>query len=609
MKKYNTKKRYQKKTRKLYKSIRKTKRRINHKKYYGGTLIDEATQIKYRDSFRTMFIEKLDNLKTAIETHNPEKIEQAFNKFKNGFTSQKMGINLRILATTDTFQTIDKKQTYNKDSSDIALFPCLVIIYENILDTKIRKKLTEAFVKNGGNINLKSTKGNLTALADAIKLRDKSLIQLLRNKDIAASDETLTEEQKVEMESILTEPVIAPVIEEPPSIESSPEIIEEEEIPTTKLIIPTQLPPESGYPIDIEPEFWLPLFGVNNMIILRDKLRSMMESDRGIPMDETDRTKISDIWSVCKILQRLIPTYFVPTKIEVKQKYGTTIYENPTDFYQNNILLCAALLVFGIISYKMKFQDYELIFKGGKAIQLVLSSILGIDKYKSEDIDVLLMTKKDIEYNEINIKNLSGHIAYLIKWFLTTTSPNISILPPNPANPRANPFIFKVSYLRTDRQFSPISDIDFRDIPQNIKSYFERPIDFQFTISELQERVLFKCPDIGSLLDEKLYYYSKYSIFKDLLTKGQPITEPGYETVTISLCDYLLTKFKRAIITLNNGLQIRRNSEILASQLDSENLNPIQIKNIVNRLKRLNITDPNIQNLIIKGLQEGVTTR
>lgn len=109
MNKYNTKKRYNKKNRKLSKSIRKTKRHINHKKYYGGVLIDEATQIQYRDLFRAMFIQQLNNLKTAIETQNSEKIKQSLNEFKKGFTSQKMGINLRILATTDTFQPIDKK--------------------------------------------------------------------------------------------------------------------------------------------------------------------------------------------------------------------------------------------------------------------------------------------------------------------------------------------------------------------------------------------------------------------------------------------------------------------------------------------------------------------
>ena len=589
MNKYNTKKRYKKKNRKLSKSIRKTKRHINHKKYYGGVLIDEATQIQYRDLFRAMFIQQLNNLKTAIETQNSEKIKQALNEFKKGFTSQKMGINLRILATTDTFQPIDKKKSYNKDSINIALFPCLVIIYENILNTKIRKKLTEAFVKNGGNINLKSSKGNLTALADAIKLRDKSLIQLLRNKDIAASDETLTEEQKLEMKSILTDPVIEPVIE--PAQE-----ITEEELPTTKLVIETELPTESGYPIDIEPEFWLPLFGVNNMFSLREKIRSMMANDIGIRMDGI---KISDIWSVCKIIQNLIPTYFVPTEIKPYKPhgdFGPLFFESPTDFSQYNIFLCASLLIFGVISHKMKYQDYELIFKGGKAIQLVLSQMPGI-VYESEDIDVLTMPKQGIEYNQINIQNLSGHIAYLIKWFLTINTQVISVMAPNPTNKRANPFIYKISYIKQSRGFKAISDIDFRDIPETIKIYFERSVDYQFKISELQQTISFKCPDIGSLLDEKIYYYIKYTTFKDLLTKRQQITEPGYEMLSVDECNRLLDKFKRAIINLNKGLQLTRNPELTPSQLEFK-----EIKFLINRLKKFIITGPNIERIIIQSL-------
>ena len=625
MHKYNTKKRCKKKSRKLSKSIRKTKRHINRKKYYGGVLIDEATQIQYRDSFRTMFIQQLNNLKTAIKTQNPEKIKQALNKFKNGFTSQKMGINIRILATTDTFQSIDKTQLYNIDSANIALFPCLVIIYENILDTKIRKKLTEAFVKNGGNINLKSSKGNLTALADAIKLRDKSLIQLLRNKDIAASDETLTEEQKLEMKSILIDPVIDPVIEpvidpvidpvinpviepvidpviepviEPvidTVIEQPPEVIEEE-LPTTKLIIDTELPTESGYPIDIEPEFWLPLFGVNNMFSLREKIRSMMANDIGIRMNGI---KITDIWSVCKIIQKLIPTYFVPTEnkpYKPQGDFGPLFSESPTDFSQYNIFLCASLLIFGVISHKMKYQDYELIFKGGKAIQLVLSQMPGI-VYESEDIDVLIMPKQGIEYNQINIKNLSGHIAYLIKWFLTINTPVISVMTPNPTNKRANPFIYKLSYIKQARGFKAMSDIDFRDIPETIKIYFERSVDYQFKILELQQTISFKCPDIGSLLDEKIYYYIKYTTFKDLLTKHEQIIEPGYEMLSVDECNRLLDKFKRAIINLNKGLQLTRNPELTSSQLESK-----EIKFLINRLKKFNITRPNIERIIIKNL-------
>ena len=48
-------------------------------------------------------------------------------------------------------------------------------------------------------------------------------------------------------------------------------------------------------------------------------------------------------------------------------------------------------------------------------------------------------------------------------------------------------------------------------------------------------------------MSEKLFYYAKYFKLKDLLEKKQPIK---YSNLTIEDCDYLLMKFKRAILKL-----------------------------------------------------------
>lgn len=592
---------------KSFKNHTKTKKRSKY--HLGGTIIDEAVQIKNRDNFRNMFIPNLNKLKKAINTNDTNKIDKCINDFKNGFKNQKMGINLRILATLDTFQPIDKTKYSLTDSSNIALLPCLVILYENILDTKIRKKLTEAFVKNGGNINLTSNKGNISALSDAIKLKDRSLIQLLKNKDIGASEETLTEDQVLEMNAILNKNVMdnTGVIEEPIVVEepiiSEPVIEEPSIIDTTisniKLNIPYDLPPVTGYASDVEPEFWLPLFGNNNMFALRENIQSMIINDFNIPMDIT---KTTDIWSICKILQRIIPTYYVPNENKKYQLYGPLgpiFMDSPTDFKQYNIALCSSLILFGIISHKMKNQDYELIFKGGKAIQLVLSQISGIDVYESEDIDVLVMPNKSIDYNETNVKNLSAHIAYLIQWFLTITTPisiKISVLAPNPDNKKANPFIYKLSYSKQSGGFKPISDIDFREIPKSVKSFFERSVDYQFNISELEQKITFKCPDIGSLLNEKIYYYTKYMTFKNLLTNNQKITESGYENIDIEECNRILNKFKRAITNLNKGLQVNRYTDLSLPKLENK-----EITYLIKQFKQLGVNNNNIK-IIIRDL-------
>ena len=113
-----------KKSYKFLKSQRKTKKRINHKYYLGGALIDEAVQIQNRDSFRAMFIPSIAKLKNAINDNNSAKIDKSISEIKNGFKNQKMGINLRILANIDTFQPIDKINYSLEESPNIALLPC-----------------------------------------------------------------------------------------------------------------------------------------------------------------------------------------------------------------------------------------------------------------------------------------------------------------------------------------------------------------------------------------------------------------------------------------------------------------------------------------------------
>jgi hypothetical protein len=255
-------------------------------------------------------------------------------------------------------------------------------------------------------------------------------------------------------------------------------------------------------------------------------------------------------------------------------------------------------------------QDYKLIFKGGKAIQLVLAGMPESSTYKSEDIDVLIMPDSNLPYNETDVKNLSGHLAYLIRWFLNTpeTQYSVSVQAPNPENKRANPFIFKLSYLKVTKKpdykrqimvddFRQFSDIDFKETPSNIKPFFERAIDFKFFISELNENILFRCPNIGSLLDEKIYYYTKYFQFKKQLEERKPITEEGYESLTAIDCERFLDKFKKAIIAMNKGLQKQRFPGILPDELLEKERNSIKT-----RLTKLGVTDDLIKNSIVEKL-------
>ena len=579
------------KTKKNLKKTRTNKRNKKTRRLRGGGEKEKKEQL-IKDNFRNMFMNSFKKLQYAVKAGNMERVKEVTEIFKNGFKSNQIGINTLIPITTNSIPI--NKYDYNQSVTPlIAFVPSLVVIFDNIDDFITRKAFINNFILNKGNINLLSYTNNISALSAAIKLQDKELVKYLLEK--GADVKLLTEEQKAVMENLIKDEEVEAIIEPPPPK------------PIVKLTIPTELPSDSGYNPEVEPEFWKPIFEESEMLSIRSKINEMMNSDGNIPITNKE---VSELWSVCKINQSIIPTYFTPTKNEPYDSFGTFMMDQDIDFSHYNIVLCAALIVFGIISNKMIGQDYKVIFKGGKAIQLVLAGMPETSAYKTEDIDVLIMPDTNVAYVESIVKNLSGHLAYLIRWFLNTpeTQYKVSVQAPNPSNTRANPFIFKLSYLKIKQKqdfrkqimvddFKQFSDIDFKETPTNIKPYFERSIDFKFFISELNENVLFRCPNIGSLLDEKIYYYAKYFQFKKQLEERKPITEEEYETLTIIDCDRFLDKFKKAIIAMNKGLQKQRFPGILPDELLEKERNSIKT-----RLSKLGITDELIKNSIVEKL-------
>jgi hypothetical protein len=579
-------------TKKYKKSIsKKNLRQTKTRKLRGGGDKEQKEKI-VKDSFRNMFMKAFKKLQDSVKSGDSKKLQDATESFNNGFKSNQIGINTLIPVTNNTIPV--NKYKYTEDTTPIIAFvPLLVVIFDNIDDIMTRKILIKSFIQNKGNINLQSYTKNISALSSAIKLQDKELVKFLLEN--GADIKNLTDEQNQIMENLIKEEEIQEIIEKLP------------EKPIIKLTIPTDLPSDSGYNPGIEPEFWKPIFGENEMITIRQKINEMMNSDGNIPINNKE---VTELWSVCKINQAMIPTYFTPTKNEPYESFGYFIGDQDVDFSHFNIVLCAALIVFGVISQKMIGQDYKLIFKGGKAIQLELAGTPETASYKTEDIDVLILPNTDIPYNELNVKNLSGHLAYLVRWFLNTpeTQYKVSVQAPNPENTRANPFIFKLSYVKVIQKrdyrkkimvddFKQFSDIDFKDIPQNIKLFFEKSKEYKFYINEINQNVLFRCPNIGSLLDEKIYYYSKYTEFKNLLEERKPITEEGYENLTYIDCDRFLEKFKRAILAMNKGLQKQRFAGILPDELLIK-----ERSSITNRLDKLGVKDDNTKEKVLQSL-------
>ena len=538
---------------KKYKKGKQRKNGINKKtKKQRGAGQKEREERVIKDKFVKMFLNAYNKLMTAIKSENKRQIKVAIDSFNNGFESNRAGINTLIPITNNMIPII--KENATSSSPVIGFVSPLVIFFSHIDDLNIIKVLTNIFLNNSGNINLKSFHRDITPLSTAIKLNNKPLVVFLINH--GADIGVLTEEQTIEMNNLLREEVS--------------EVSEVSEVVNVnKLELPFMLPDINGYNSNVEPDFWKPIFHNGEMIHIREIISRMMISDANIPIVDK---KSSDLWSVCKINQRIIPTYNIETTNNPYiNSLDITIFEQDIDFSHYNITLCASLLIFGLISQKMLGQDYSIIFKGGKAIQLELAHMNESSLYESEDIDIILIPNADIIYDENKIKNLAGHIAYLVKWFINNPENKfaVSVQAPNPENIRVNPFIFKLSYVKVYQRrdnrlqrmvddFRPISDIDFKEMPQNIKELFGRTNDYKFYIPELEQNILFKCPNTGSLLDDKIYYYIKYIQFKQLLEQNKPVVEPEFERITIPECIRILDKFKRAILALNHSLQKKR---------------------------------------------------
>ena len=293
---------------------------------------------------------------------------------------------------------------------------------------------------------------------------------------------------------------------------------------------------------DIDPAFWEklllfwgPIFKRTELMELKERLHAMIAEDTKIKLQDHG---LPQVWSVCEIVKDIFPGYFVPLKNdEIKLKYGR-IREREEDFSTYQIICCSTMMLYGIIASRllMHDQDYQLLFKGGKAIQMGLKT-----EYESEDIDVII--DPIYAYDRVMVDNISGHLALLIRWLLPFYT---TVLPPG-----KNPDVYKVSFIKSDHSFKAFSDIDCKEIDPK-DSYFR---DYDVThryIHALQEDVRFKRPLLEKILEEKLFYYGEY---KKKLAQIKPGVNAKAEEDT---CIHFMKKFKRAIEAIAPGIDVER---------------------------------------------------
>ena len=588
-------------------------------------------EVRGRDNFRKMFNEMFGIIYNSQEENNVAAYEKGIIDFigtkttKGALERYKNSINTLIPITTNYMPF--EKEGYRQDTTPLIGFvPFMsIMIYHLKNENDIIRMLTQ-FRRNSGNINLTSTKDNITALSTAVELGKMNVINdlLLYRK---ADRNTLSEANNALLSELLTkqEEALAVARQQEQQLAVSrqqeelalavsrqkeqslqPSADQEQQLAVGRpgrlpLDYKIPIPNSTGYPDDPDnptiPEFWKPIFNKSEteLLDLRTRIKDIMTQDDSIEMVGN---KIKDIWTICKIVQTKIPTYYVPITNGVYTQ-GRLIDDLNIDFTHYNMMLCACLIIYGILSDRMVGEKYSLLLKGGKAIQLVLAQIPKNNKqYTSEDIDIMVKPTDDKSYDRDEIKNLASHIGYLLKWFLSspTLKTNISVLlPPTEPNAKTNPNIVKLSYEKTvkrsnyrtgtqDSVYKALSDIDFKELPAELAPYFNEVDKYEFYIEELQTDVLFVCPHLGALIDEKLYFYSKYMKYKILLEKGKKITDPTYENVTIDDCDYFLNKFSKAIKGLTYGLVQQRNPDLVGYMLLDK-----QTKFLSQRLDKFNV--------------------
>ena len=355
---------------------------------------------------------------------------------------------------------------------------------------------------------------------DLRELKSKMLQELLMQSS------SRTQKQTILMPS--------PVLETPPKL-------------SKKLDLNMKMGLSEPYDINTMPEFWKPIFENDELMGLRDKFKGMIQDDLHIGMNIR---AIEHKWELCKTVETMIPSFITPTVIIPKEEHGTMVAENTEDFKRKNILLCSGLIFYGYLAKKMLGQDYKLLFKGGKAVQLVLEPIFG--KYDSEDIDVFLVHTEAFKYNLEESKNLAMHIGRLMEWFFngafhdSSIASVISLLPPEKNTRNQN--IVKLSYTKTDGRYVAISDIDFKQVLDSVQSYLSGMHTFPFHVLDID--ILFMCPQMEYLLWEKIYYYSIYKMDEYFLKRGKKVIKKEQGELDLNTCNFYLNKFSKSLRAL-----------------------------------------------------------
>ena len=264
------------------------------------------------------------------------------------------------------------------------------------------------------------------------------------------------------------------------------------------------------------------------------------------------------------------------------------------DFPEKSKIMCATLMILGIITSKMiaTKQKYTIVGKGGVAVSFALSNLIGgMTQVPVNDLDFKLIPtyglQSDIQSTQSYV--LAKEICWLITWLLKSvvgSGYSISLLEPSAKSPNQQvgyKDIIKVSIKRSDGKYIPILDLDFGSNVQK-ENYFEHNFRIEGKIpADIGLPVSYIYQSDRQMLAEKMYYYTKYFLLRKqlldndsiirlrlnpdslirtpygVLTYDPPndkvVIEYNGEKLDVATCDRFLEKFKRSILLLIDGIK------------------------------------------------------
>jgi hypothetical protein len=252
-----------------------------------------------------------------------------------------------------------------------------------------------------------------------------------------------------------------------------------------------------------------------------------------------------------------------------------------------NNMTCAALMLFGIISSKLKSSKnpFTIVARGGLGIALA-GSQLPEDK-------MIMIPVRDLDFkvikNQMAAKGkydpwaagaLAQNTCSIVQWFLkqiVSDGYDILLGSPQTVNPVGHDAIFKISVKPPSGAFFPILDIAF-GYAQDMQYYngLSEISGFVPIGGGAQLPVSFIFQNVHLMLTEKLYFYAQYLFLRDQLANPgyieslksiRGVTTPfgtiayvrhygaitfNGASITIQQCDWFLEKFQRSIHLLTN---------------------------------------------------------